>query len=105
MPTAFTTMVMDLISRIPSGRVATYGSIALAAGNPRAARQVARILHSCSDKGQLPWHRVVNRDGQISLPRFGGYELQKQLLEQEGVVFDQADRINLEQFHWKCTGR
>ncbi len=74
--------------------------IAALAGNQRAARQVARILHSCSEKEGLPWHRVVNREGRISLKPFQGYELQKQLLEQEGITFDKTERINLESFLW-----
>ena len=83
---SFTTAVKQLIQKIPPGKVCTYGIIAAAAGNPRAARQVAWILHSSSKKEGLPWHRVVNREGKISLKPHQGYELQKQLLEMEGVV-------------------
>jgi methylated-DNA-protein-cysteine methyltransferase related protein len=101
MPASFTIRVKELISSVPSGKVTTYGAIALAAGNPRGARQVARILHACSDRERLPWHRVVNRLGKISLPRFSGYELQRQLLEEEGVCFDSGDTINLELFLWR----
>ncbi|MBN2898498.1 MAG: MGMT family protein [Clostridia bacterium] len=83
--TVFTEHVVQIIKSIPIGRVMTYGQIAAEAGNPRAARQVARILHSMSAKYDLPWHRVVNRKGE--LPRIGGEKghLQKQLLESEGV--------------------
>ena len=62
----FTEQVISIISRIPRGRVTTYGLIAVAAGNHCGARQVARILHSSSDKYKLPWHRVVNVKGEIS---------------------------------------
>ena len=93
--------IKALIKRIPPGKVATYGLIATHAGNPRAARQVARILHSCSRKEGLPWHRVVNRHGRISLKPFVGYEIQKQLLEQEGVLFSETDAIDLERFLWQ----
>ncbi len=96
----FTKKVIELIREIPEGRVVTYGFIAALAGNPRAARQVARVLHSCSLKEGLPWHRVVNRDGRISLKPFQGYEIQKQLLEGERVLFDQKDRIDLNIFLW-----
>lgn len=96
----FTTRVIDIISAIPSGQVATYGSVARLAGNARAARQVARVLHTCSRKQGLPWHRVVNREGRISLKPSHGYEEQKTLLLQEGVVFSSDDRINLHQYHW-----
>jgi methylated-DNA-protein-cysteine methyltransferase-like protein len=99
-PNPFTTSVKKLISRIPEGSITTYGIIAACAGNPRAARQVARILHTSSQKEALPWHRVVNRKGQISLKRLNGYEIQKQLLENEGVVFGKNDTIDLDIFLW-----
>ncbi len=95
-----TKKVIELIREIPEGRVTTYGFIAALAGNPRAARQVARILHSCSPKEGLPWHRVVNREGRISLRPFQGYEIQKQLLEDEGILFNQKDKIDLNIFLW-----
>jgi len=88
------------IKKIPRGKVATYGLIAAAAGSPRAARQVVRILHSSSDKHDLPWHRVINREGKISLPPGRGYELQKALLEDEGVVFSADDKIDFDHFLW-----
>lgn len=96
----FTSIVKDLINQIPEGRVCTYGIIGACAGNPRAARQVARILHSCSKKDGLPWHRVVNRNGKISLKPSCGYEVQKRWLEAEGIVFGPKDIINLEMFLW-----
>jgi methylated-DNA-protein-cysteine methyltransferase-like protein len=70
------------------------------AGSPRAARQVVRVLHSSSEKESLPWHRVINRDGRISLGRGDGYELQKALLKDEGVVFGLTDRVDLNRFGW-----
>ncbi len=101
MASLFTERVKKLIKEIPEGMVATYGLIAAHAGNPRAARQVSRILHSSSRKDDLPWHRVINRMGRISLPRFEGYELQKQLLENEGVVFNGSDAVDLDRFLWQ----
>jgi methylated-DNA-protein-cysteine methyltransferase related protein len=101
MSTPFTKAVKNLIRVIPSGKVATYGLIAACAGNPRAARQVARVLHSCSEKYGLPWHRVVNRHGRIALDRFNGYDLQKQLLQREGVVFDANDTIDFDTYLWR----
>lgn len=78
----------------------TYGRIAALAGNPRGARQVAWILHSSSDKFNLPWHRVINRHGEVSpRPSLDGM-IQRQLLEEEGVVFDLHGRIDLEEFAW-----
>ncbi len=98
---SFTHRVIDTIRNIPLGRVATYGQIAGMAGNRRAARQVARILHACSHTQGLPWHRVVNREGRIALPAFSGYEDQKRLLVNEGVGFDGTGRIDLERFLWR----
>jgi len=101
MTTLFTSRAKELIRQIPLGKVTTYGMVAAHSGNPRAARQVARILHSSSRKDKLPWHRVVNRDGRISLKPFRGYEIQKQLLQQEGVVFAQNDIIDFNTFLWQ----
>ena len=95
----FTCSVIDRIKKIPFGRVSTYGRIATLAGDPKAARQVVRILHSSSEKHDLPWHRVVNRQGKISLRSFG-YEIQKVLLQKEGIHFDHEDRIDLNRFLW-----
>lgn len=92
--------VIDIIKRIPEGRVITYGDIAACAGNPRAARQVAYILHSSSRKENLPWHRVVNSRGGISLKPKQGYELQRRLLREEGIAFDENDCIDLKRFLW-----
>jgi methylated-DNA-protein-cysteine methyltransferase-like protein len=100
-PGSFTIKVKGLIKRIPEGQVATYGLIAAMAGNPRAARQVARILHACSSKDHLPWHRVVNRKGQISLKPTRGYEIQKMLLEKEGVLFSPGDTIDFDRYLWR----
>ena len=97
---AFTRRVIEIIKCIPKGKVCTYGRVARMAGQPRGARQVARILHSSSRKHQLPWQRVVNVRGYISLPMYGGYAEQKARLQAEGIVFDAADRIDLERYLW-----
>jgi methylated-DNA-protein-cysteine methyltransferase-like protein len=101
MVATFTQQAKDLIKKIPAGLVATYGQIATYAGNPRASRQVAWILHSSSQKYDLPWHRVINSKGKISLPREHGYEEQKAMLEAEGIVFDANDRINFDLYLWQ----
>lgn len=75
----------------------TYGQIAAIAGNPRSARQVSRILHSMSQKYDLPWHRIINSKGFISLKE-QGYQLQKELLEAEGICFKQDGSIDLEKY-------
>ncbi len=81
--------------------VATYGLVAEYAGNRCGARQVVRILSSSSDKYQLPWHRVVNRKGEISPRSSMGHLFQRQLLEEEGVVFEEDGRIDLSIYLWQ----
>lgn len=97
----FTTMIKRALKRIPKGRVATYGQISELAGSPRGARQVVRILHSSSDSEQLPWHRVINREGKISLKRGQGFELQRALLEAEGVFVSASGHIDLKRYQWR----
>lgn len=97
----FTEQVIEIIRNIPSGSVTTYGRIAELAGNPGAARQVSRILHSCSEKEKLPWHRVVNKEGKIVLKRFQGFEEQMMLLESEGVKCGKNGKINLTDYLWQ----
>lgn len=89
------------IKAVPRGKIATYGQIAALAGSPRAARQVVRVLHSSSRKHKLPWHRIVNSQGRISLKRGEGYEEQKSRLMAEGIKFTGDDRIDLAEFLWK----
>lgn len=97
----FCQRIRELIRRIPKGKVATYGHIAALAGNIGGARQVSWVLHSSSRKEQLPWQRVINSRGTISLKPGYGYERQKALLEKEGVVFDIQDRVDLRKYLWK----
>ena len=101
MKESFYDRTVNLIISIPQGKVATYGQIAGYAGNRRAARQVAYILHSSSEKHDLPWHRVVNSKGGISLKPGRGRELQKKLLEEEGIVFREDDSVDLKHFLWR----
>jgi len=97
---SFTQRVKEAIRKIPRGKVATYGQIAAYAGNPRAARQVAWILNSSSRKDKLPWHRVINRSGKISLKPNQGYEIQKGLLRKEGIKFDKNGAVDFERYLW-----
>ena len=99
MPT-FTERVKEIIKKIPAGKVSTYGRIAAMAGSPRAARQVVRILHACSEKDALPWYRVINSKGHIALARGRGFELQRALLSDEGVECDAESGIDLERYLW-----
>jgi methylated-DNA-protein-cysteine methyltransferase related protein len=85
-------VILDTIQRIPKGKVATYGSVAEAAGFPGAARQVVWALRS--GHGMICWHRVVGSGGRILLPGEAGWE-QRIRLEQEGVKF-RGNRIRLD---------
>ena len=94
--------IIELIRAIPRGRVASYGQIAVMAGLPNGARQVARLLHSSSRAHRLPWHRVINSAGGVSLAPGSGGELQRSLLEHEGVVFLRG-KVNLRRYAWRPT--
>jgi methylated-DNA-protein-cysteine methyltransferase-like protein len=101
--TAFQKAVLDAVSRIPPGKVTSYGAVAAMAGQPRAARGVGWILHSLGPDSDLPWWRVVNRKGGLStrkLPGPAGH-LQKALLEGEGVEFDSDDRVSQVRYWWR----
>ena len=100
MPTEFTQRVLDIIKSIPRGKVMAYGLVAKVAGSPRAARQVVRILHSSSKKHNLPWHRVINSQGKISLKPSSGYEIQLALLEKEKVKFSLEGVVDLNKYLW-----
>lgn len=96
--TPFTTRVIEVIKSIPAGKVTTYGEIARAAGSPRAARQVVRILHSMSQKHHLPWHRVVNKQGEIAIKDDESSLVQQLLLEEEGVTVIAGKRVPLDSY-------
>lgn len=100
---AFHSAVYRLVGRIPKGQVATYGQIAALLGYPRAARAVGQAMKQVP--GHLPWHRVVNAQGGISLRRnMGSMLTQRLLLEQEGVPVRRG-RIRLRQHRWAGPGR
>ena len=94
--------IYAVVSRIPKGRVATYGQIAVLAGLPRQARLVGYAMHSLPADSDVPWHRVVNAAGKISLRSdgLGHDELQAQLLRREGVRFVK-DAIPLGRYRWQ----
>lgn len=105
MTSDFTTLVKRALKRIPKGKVATYGQIAELAGSPRGARQVVRILHSSSERDNLPWHRVINSQGHIALKRGQGFELQQALLESEDVFVEASGHIDLKRYQWRPRAR
>ena len=88
--------IYEVVKSIPEGKVATYGRVALLAGNPRWARVVGYALHVNPEPGIIPCHRVVNREGRVAPGfAFGGEDVQRQLLESEGIVFESDGRIDL----------
>jgi len=93
--------IIKIIKSIPRGKVATYGQIAHLGGYPNGARQVVRILHTCTQKFDLPWHRVINAKGEIALSIYNGAEEQKAMLEEEGIEFISEFRIDLKKYQWQ----
>jgi methylated-DNA-protein-cysteine methyltransferase-like protein len=94
--------IWRIASRIPRGRVATYGQLAELAGLPRAPRQAGYAMAALPSGSRVPWQRVVNARGEVS-PRSdpGGEWVQRALLEREGVEFDAKGRIDLRRFGWR----
>lgn len=92
--------VWEIVRQIPKGRVAAYGDIARLSGLLGQARQVGYALHALPSGSDVPWHRVINSQGKISLPRSNGhFARQKRLLEKEGVGFKKG-KVDLEKFGW-----
>src|SRR3954454_18312430 len=94
-------MFYEQVRNVPRGRVASYGRIAELAGLEGHARQVGYALNTLPADSGVPWHRIVNAKGEIS-PRSGGdsHELQKMLLEAEGVSFSVDGRVDLKRYRW-----
>jgi methylated-DNA-protein-cysteine methyltransferase related protein len=96
--------IYRVVRRIPRGRVATYGQVAGLAGLDGNARQVGYALHALPGHVNVPWHRVINAQGRVSLRAESGDSLrQRLLLEAEGVEFDGQDRIQMRRFRWRPT--
>jgi methylated-DNA-protein-cysteine methyltransferase-like protein len=95
--------IYEVVSRIPQGRVATYGQVSTLAGMRGHARQVGYALHGLAAESAVPWHRVINSRGEIS-PRSAGESdpEQRALLEAEGVEFDAGARVDLARFRWRA---
>jgi methylated-DNA-protein-cysteine methyltransferase-like protein len=98
-----TAKIYAVIQRIPEGRVATYGQVAVLAGLPRRARMVGAALRNTPEDLSLPWQRVINAQGTVSRRSGLGVEegYQQHLLEEEGIVFDERGRVDLERFRWE----
>lgn len=103
--TNFAESVYTLIRQVPRGRVVSYGGVAALIGQPRAARGVGRALCTLPDGSDVPWWRVVNHNGEISISCADhGAALQRHLLEAEGVEFDSRGRVDWERFGWTPSG-
>lgn len=107
-PRAFNARVWEIVRQIPEGKVSTYGQVAELVGPPPSvsledyrpwgARWVGGAM-AASPEG-VPWQRVINAQGKISLRKGGGHERQRELLEAEGIEFDDKERIDLQRFGW-----
>ena len=96
-------LVYEVVKRIPKGKVLTYGGVAHLTGYPRRAKFVGYALHVNPQPGVIPCHRVVNRFGETSSAfAFGGEDVQRRLLEEEGVVFIDG-KVDLDRYLW--TGK
>lgn len=95
----FKTAVLELVKQIPVGKVMTYGDIADYCGHPRAARQVGGIAHYGPQ--DLPWHRVVNRNGDCASGYYGGKDGHKQVLQQEGFTVVEYRIVDFEERRWR----
>ena len=106
LPQSFPRDVHRAVRRIPRGRVMSYGEVAASLGKPRAARGVGWALAGLPDDTDVPWWRVVNRNGEISSPSVNHVAArQRALLEGEGVTFDLQGRIDRGVFGWYPPGR
>lgn len=94
--------IYEQVRNIPYGKVATYGQIALLAGNPRWSRVVGYALHNNPEPGIIPCHRVVKKDGSLTPSfAFGGENVQRDLLLNEGVIFTEEYKVDTDKCLWK----
>lgn len=108
-PRAYNILVWEIARQVPPGKVATYGQIARLIPPPpgmsppeyqaRSPRWVGGAMAACPEG--VPWQRVINSQGKISLRKGSGANVQKQLLEGEGVSFDKKERVDLKRFGWE----
>jgi methylated-DNA-protein-cysteine methyltransferase-like protein len=96
----FLTQIFTVIHQIPYGKVSTYGEIAKMAGFPGYARHVGKALGQLPNDSQLPWYRVVNSKGSISL-QADDMARQRQRLINEGVVVNEHGKLNLSRYRWR----
>ena len=97
-------LIYDIVRRVPPGRVTTYGQVSRILDGRYSPKFVGWALHGIPEGvADVPWHRVINSKGQVSTRQVMGYapNIQRHLLEEEGIVFDGADRCDLEAFLWE----
>jgi methylated-DNA-protein-cysteine methyltransferase-like protein len=96
--------IYNVVRKIPQGQVATYGQVADLANLPGRARLVGYALFRVAPDSDIPWHRVINSKGEISESpiRYGSDQLQRVLLEDEGVQFNANGKVSLQQYRWQA---
>jgi len=101
-PTDIYSKIYNVVRLIPPGKVATYGQIARLTGMTGQARLVGYALHCLPKNSDIPWHRVVNRLGQISLSQSlnDSGAVQRNLLESEGIYFNLDGSVELQRYQW-----
>lgn len=93
--------IYDVVKKIPKGKVASYGTVAAMAGNPRWSRVVGYALHVNPEPGRIPCHRVVTKNGEVSAAfAFGGENMQRLLLNEEGIEFLPDGRVDMKKYGW-----
>ena len=98
---SFNQRVYEIVKQVPLGKVTTYGAIARAIGAPRSSRQVGWALHVNPQPGVIPCHRVLFRDGSLTDGfAFGGRDVQRAMLEAEGVKVSDDYKVDLAEFGW-----
>ena len=105
-PPDFRTLVLAVVAKIPKGKLASYGQVALLAGFPQRPRQVGMVLSGLPEGTDLPWHRVVNTRGYVpSRGRWWGAFEQITRLRDEGIEVDDQGNLDLEAHRWRPRGR
>lgn len=100
----FKTTVIKIVKTIPHGKVVSYGQVALMAGVPRAAQAVGQVLHSTNVEDNIPWWRVINNAGRISTKCLEHTaDMQKELLQNEGIMVTKKLKIDIEKFRYRPT--
>jgi len=106
-PDSIRQRIYAVVRRVPRGKVATYGQIAEIAGLEGHARQVGYAMAALQSSSALPWHRIINAEGRVSMRSAGAGStiVQQRLLEREGIVFNGGGRVSLTRYRWKPRGR